>query len=89
MDLAAPDRARLMEEIALNANALKGLYGPDKINIGALGNLVRQFHVHVVARRVGDPAWPGPVWGANYHDPWPQGDLARLVRRMRQGLAMA
>ena len=35
----------------------------DKLNVGALGNIVRQLHVHVVARREGDAAWPAPVWG--------------------------
>jgi diadenosine tetraphosphate (Ap4A) HIT family hydrolase len=37
--------------------------GVEKVNIGALGNVVSQLHVHVVGRHVGDPAWPGPVWG--------------------------
>ena len=37
--------------------------GVEKLNIGALGNVVRQFHVHLVGRHAGDPAWPGPVWG--------------------------
>jgi diadenosine tetraphosphate (Ap4A) HIT family hydrolase len=36
----------------------------EKLNIGALGNIVRQLHVHVVGRHAGDPAWPGPVWGS-------------------------
>jgi diadenosine tetraphosphate (Ap4A) HIT family hydrolase len=39
------------------------LSGVEKINVGALGNIVRQLHVHVVGRSPGDPAWPGPVWG--------------------------
>ena len=36
----------------------------EKINIGALGNIVRQLHFHVIGRHDGDPAWPGPVWGS-------------------------
>lgn len=63
-DLSPEDRARLMEEIAQVSNALKRLAAPHKINVGALGNIVRQLHVHVVAREEGDEAWPGPVWGA-------------------------
>ena len=63
-DLCAAERAQLMEEIAAAAEAICGLHRPDKINIGALGNLVPQLHVHVVGRFRGDPAWPGPVWGA-------------------------
>lgn len=60
-DLEAADRARLMDEIAQASQTLQRLYAPDKINVGALGNLVPQLHVHVVARREADPAWPGPV----------------------------
>ncbi|MEI9993424.1 MAG: HIT domain-containing protein [Rhizomicrobium sp.] len=62
-DLSDADRIALVEEIAQAAQALQQLTGCAKINIGALGNLVPQLHVHVVARNPGDPAWPGPVWG--------------------------
>jgi diadenosine tetraphosphate (Ap4A) HIT family hydrolase len=64
VDLDAHGRAALMEEIAWVSEVLRDLPGVDKINVGALGNLVRQLHIHVVARRIGDAAWPGPVWGA-------------------------
>jgi diadenosine tetraphosphate (Ap4A) HIT family hydrolase len=62
-DLTQPDRAVLLEEIVKTSARLKRLTGAAKINVGALGNLVPQLHVHVVARSPGDPAWPGPVWG--------------------------
>lgn len=62
-DLSAPDRATLIEECARAAQRLKAVSGAAKMNVGALGNLVPQLHVHVVARNPGDPAWPGPVWG--------------------------
>ena len=62
-DLAAEDRAMLAEETSRAAQVLKEMSGAAKINIGALGNLVPQLHVHVVARNEGDAAWPGPVWG--------------------------
>lgn len=61
--LAETERTILMEEIAAASKALIGFPGVDKINVGALGNIVRQLHIHVVARRIGDAAWPGPVWG--------------------------
>jgi diadenosine tetraphosphate (Ap4A) HIT family hydrolase len=64
IDLDARDRAVLVEEIAAVSQALVDHPGVDKINVGALGNIVRQLHVHVVGRRIGDAAWPGPVWGA-------------------------
>lgn len=62
-DLQPEDRAALIEEIATVSVALKNFSGAEKINIGALGNIVSQLHVHVVARSSADPAWPGPVWG--------------------------
>jgi diadenosine tetraphosphate (Ap4A) HIT family hydrolase len=62
-DLTEPDRSVLLEEIVKTSQRLKQLTNATKINVGALGNLVPQLHVHVVARSPGDPAWPGPVWG--------------------------
>src|SRR5581483_4736249 len=62
-DLTAADAARLMDEIVQVSRALKAITGFDKINVGAIGNVVPQLHVHVVARRKNDPLWPKPVWG--------------------------
>ena len=64
IDLDAEHRAILMEEIAAVSHAIVGMPGVDKINVGALGNLVRQLHIHVVGRSFKDSAWPGPVWGS-------------------------
>jgi diadenosine tetraphosphate (Ap4A) HIT family hydrolase len=63
-DLDEEDRTRLMHEIGRAMQALRDVAACDKLNVGALGNIVRQLHVHVVARREADAAWPGPVWGA-------------------------
>ena len=68
-ELSKDDRAQVMEEITQASMVLSEMYGPDKINVGAIGNMVPQLHIHVVARTVSDPAWPGPVWGA--HPPRP------------------
>ena len=62
-DLTRRDRGLLMEEVAHCAARLLTGTGCQKINIGALGNLVPQLHVHVVARKRGDVAWAGRVWG--------------------------
>jgi diadenosine tetraphosphate (Ap4A) HIT family hydrolase len=71
IDLPEADRAALIGEIAAASEALKALYGPDKLNVGALGNRVRQLHVHVLARFQSDAAWPGPVWGVGHARPYP------------------
>jgi diadenosine tetraphosphate (Ap4A) HIT family hydrolase len=70
MDLELADQARLMEEAARAARFLKSHVRADKINVAALGNIVGQLHLHVVARVVGDPAWPGPVWGHGAATPY-------------------
>ncbi len=63
-DLAPADLAALCDEMVRASRALQALFKPDKINVAALGNMVPQLHVHVIARFEGDAAWPKPVWGA-------------------------
>jgi diadenosine tetraphosphate (Ap4A) HIT family hydrolase len=63
-DLDEVEQAQLWTEIARAGRALKTITECDKLNIAALGNVVPQLHVHVIARRKGDAAWPKPVWGA-------------------------
>ncbi len=62
-DLSPGDREQVAVEVAFVSQKLKTLTGALKINTGALGNIVRQLHLHVIARNEGDPNWPGPVWG--------------------------
>jgi diadenosine tetraphosphate (Ap4A) HIT family hydrolase len=81
-ELAPADRAALVEEIARAGEVLTLLFQPDKLNVGALGNLVPQLHVHVVARRATDPAWPGPVWGSGAAVPYPESELEELRERL-------
>ncbi len=64
IDLDEVEQGQLMTEISRVARALKDITKCDKLNIAALGNVVPQLHIHVVARRSGDVAWPRPVWGA-------------------------
>jgi len=63
IDLPAPERAVLMEEIAQASAVMQRLFRPEKLNVAALGNQTPQLHVHVIARFADDPAWPRPVWG--------------------------
>jgi diadenosine tetraphosphate (Ap4A) HIT family hydrolase len=62
-DLHHDEQAALWQEVNHAAAALRAAVPCDKLNLGALGNIVRQLHVHVVARVEGDTAWPRPVWG--------------------------
>ena len=63
IDLEENAQIQLLGEIAGAARALKGITECDKLNIAALGNQVPQLHVHIIARRHSDAAWPKPVWG--------------------------
>ncbi len=67
--LPESDQQQLWRESAILARSLMQSFHADKINIGALGNMVPQLHVHHIARFSSDPAWPGPVWG--HSDPVP------------------
>jgi diadenosine tetraphosphate (Ap4A) HIT family hydrolase len=71
IDLPEADRTQLMCDVTAASEALKTIYAPDKLNVGALGNKVRQLHVHVIARFVSDETWPGPVWGVGKARPYP------------------
>lgn len=62
-DLTLAGRSLLVEETAVMAKLLQELYQPDKINIASLGNVVPQFHTHIIARFKNDLTWPDPVWG--------------------------
>ena len=88
MDLDQADRTRLVEEAALAAGFLKAHAKAHKINVGALGNVVAQFHLHVVARWFGDPAWPGPVWGHGVASPYDGVDAQGLITAARKALGV-
>lgn len=64
IDLDGNQQRLLLAEINQVSKLLRGEAGVQKLNIGALGNIVRQLHVHLVGRHEGDAAWPGPVWGS-------------------------
>lgn len=64
------DQTLLTFESNAVAAALKTVTGASKINVGALGNVVSQLHVHIVARSEGDANWPGPVWGFGTAEPY-------------------
>jgi diadenosine tetraphosphate (Ap4A) HIT family hydrolase len=89
IDLKPDRQIELMGEIDAAARALKGLVPCDKLNIAALGNQVAQLHVHVIARRRDDAAWPKPVWGAASPVAYEPAARARLIGQLRQKLTIA
>jgi diadenosine tetraphosphate (Ap4A) HIT family hydrolase len=87
LDLPSASQQELWQEINQVAAALREIAPCDKLNIGALGNIVRQLHVHVIARKEGDAAWPGPVWGNGRAEPYAKQDLEARIDRLREHLA--
>lgn len=86
-ELAPDDLATLALEIADACNALRAVASFEKLNIGALGNIVRQMHVHIVGRSVGDAAWPNPVWGRGQRQPYEPAQRDRLAADLIAELA--
>lgn len=91
-DLRPAERALLMEELVRAGAAVRcaaqALGRPvDKLNLGALGNVTRQLHLHVVGRRLDDPARPGPVWGVGTPQPYAPAALALALDAVRAALA--
>jgi diadenosine tetraphosphate (Ap4A) HIT family hydrolase len=86
IDLADAEQAALAAEIARVCRALKAVAPCDKLNVAALGNVVPQLHVHVIARRRDDPAWPRPAWGAAPARDYDPAARERLVAALRREL---
>ena len=87
LDLDEAARTALMSEIGRVGAGLRtwaqARGGYEKINVGIIGNIVPQLHIHVVARRKDDAAWPGVVWGAGQNLPYGAAELPRLAAEFR------
>jgi diadenosine tetraphosphate (Ap4A) HIT family hydrolase len=92
-DLSADQRRLLMDEVLAAGRAVRAvglaLARPvEKLNVGQLGNVTPQLHVHVVGRRADDPAWPRPVWGAGGAAAYGAADLALAIGAARGALGL-
>ena len=84
--LSPAEQQQLMAESTAVAEALIAMDEVTKINLGALGNLVPQFHWHVVGRNPEDTCWPGPVWGCGSTIPYSAKKQAALIAELRQAI---
>ncbi|MEE4246832.1 MAG: HIT family protein [Kangiellaceae bacterium] len=85
-ELTPEHQQTLWTETAYISKLMKSLFNPTKINIGALGNIVRQLHVHIIARNEDDVAWPGPVWGAQPAKPYDANERRDLIKQITSSL---
>lgn len=86
VDLDAGQRRQLTDEIDHASRLLREAFSPFKLNVAALGNLVPQLHVHVIARFENDPAWPAPVWGRVAARPYSPEALVERVTMLNEFL---
>ncbi|GIU67213.1 HIT domain-containing protein [Candidatus Phycosocius spiralis] len=83
-DLHAQARMQTFAEVMALSHIVSATEGVEKVNIGALGNIVRQFHVHIIGRKPSDPAWPGPVWGHSPAQPYETGAADALIQAVKR-----
>jgi diadenosine tetraphosphate (Ap4A) HIT family hydrolase len=88
VDLGAEDAVQLTAEITQASRVLKHVTHCDKLNIAAIGNIVPQLHIHVVARRKNDPLWPKPIWGVAPPRGGDTAAFAHFVTEIRSGLGL-
>lgn len=86
-ELSPEEQVQLSTEVNRVAAALKRVTGATKINVGALGNIVRQLHVHVIARFEGDPNWPGPIWGFGQAAPYAESQKQDFRNKLVKALS--
>ena len=86
IDLDAAQRHALTDEIDRAGLILRDAFRPDKLNVAALGNMVPQLHVHVIARYRDDPTWPRPVWGTAAALRYSEEALIERVARLQAAL---
>lgn len=87
IDLDEVQQIDLLREVSHCSRLLQHLFVPDKLNVAALGNMVPQLHVHVIARRRDDAAWPAPVWGRAPARPYTTASRDERLRLLQSGLA--
>lgn len=87
-DLDAQQQQLLMQTITKISKDMQVEFSADKINVGALGNVVKQLHIHIVARFETDIAWPGPIWGQHPAKPYTQEQLETQINKMKEMLGL-
>ena len=82
-ELPNEQQQRLLFESSAFSEGMMELFGGDKMNVAALGNMVPQLHLHHIVRYQGDPAWPGPVWGKQPPVPYTDDQLVNVKAKLQ------
>lgn len=86
--LNQPQRNQLMEESCAVQQLMMEQFQAEKLNVGALGNIVPQLHLHHIARHKEDPAWPGPVWGHSPAQPYEDSKVTVRLQQIQSALRL-
>ena len=86
-NLSAKQYHSVTQEIAQVSKVLESVTQAHKMNVGALGNMVPQLHIHIIARQTNDAAWPAPVWGVGEAQPYSQDAAKTLVQQIASKLS--
>ena len=84
--LSDEDQIQLIRESSRLSEVMTSVFDAHKMNVAALGNMVRQLHVHHIARFEGDVAWPQPIWGKVSMKPYDEIELAARIKRLQNAL---
>lgn len=83
VDLTLEEQSLLMEEVTIVSEFIKKEFTPFKLNVGSLGNIVRQLHIHIIARYENDRAWPGPIWGSPAMQCYSSEEIKGIISRFK------
>jgi len=86
-NLSSDEYLAVTNEITRVLEVLESVTKAHKMNVGALGNMVPQLHIHIIARQTNDAAWPGPVWGVGEAQPYSQDDADTLIQQIASKLS--
>lgn len=84
--LSEEEQLQLIRESCRLSEVMTSVFDADKMNVAALGNVVRQLHVHHIARFTDDPAWPQPIWGKLPARDYSEENLAERIKRLQNAL---
>jgi diadenosine tetraphosphate (Ap4A) HIT family hydrolase len=86
IDLSSSEQTEITEYINLISHLQMAVFQPFKLNIGLLGNVVPQLHIHIIGRFENDPAWPNPVWGNLPPTPYEKNEKEQVLAKIRHFL---
>ena len=85
-NLSTKQYQAVTQEIVQVSEVLESLAQAHKMNVGALGNMVPQLHIHIIARQTNDAAWPAPVWGVGEAQPYSEDAAKTLIQKIASKL---